>query len=222
MGRITNNVFLLGTTCILWSLLMARCANALESNVIEGETCITYDFHQNVTKEGCESKNINTKACFGQCKSGIVSGAGNTMMSCKSCWPTKLRTRVVNLRCHAGPDIQVEVVEVMYCQCTQRRCPTKSGYEKNEIVLPASTTKSATESPVEKLRRRLKKRRRRCRSVDHNNTKAKERCVRKIREIKRKLKETKASSSSSATTRNLDNEKRRTFLHGKFRGGSLL
>ena len=185
-------------------------ASALEheSNVIEGETCLTYDFYQNVTEMGCEAKRVNTKACYGQCKSGILSGSrnGNTMMSCKSCWPTKLRTEKVALKCEGNRIAHVNVSVVMYCQCTQRRCPTKSGYEKNEVSKEEIVTKT-----LKKLRRRLKNRRRKCRRL--TDFKSKERCMMKIREIKRKIEEIKSEKMNLKVLHPFENVKRkRTFI----------
>lgn len=194
-------------------------ASALEheSNVIEGETCLTYDFYQNVTAAGCEAKYVNTKACYGQCKSGILSGDrnGNTMMSCKSCWPTKLRTEKVALKCEGNRIENVNVSVVMYCQCTQRRCPTKSGYEKNEV----SQEEVMITKALKKLRRRLKNRRRKCKKFDRlTDLKAKERCMLKIKEIKRKIEELKSRKSNSENPRMFfKNVRKRTFIEERQR-----
>lgn len=184
-------------------------ASALESNVIEGETCVTYDFLQNVTAVGCETKEVNTKACFGQCRSGILSEVRNgiTMMSCKSCWPTKLRTEKVALKCGGNRIANVNVSVVMYCQCTQRRCPTKSAYEKNEV---SQAAKNMMDKTLKKLRRRKKNRRRKCRRL--TDLKAKERCMLKIREIKRKIEESKSKKTSNGSPFTENVKRKRTFI----------
>ena len=206
----TSHCICLVTATILWTLMTKHQASALahENNVIEGETCLTYDFYQNVTEAGCESKRVNTKACYGQCKSGIVTGARNGMMSCKSCGPTKLRNQVVALQCFGGRTVNVNVSVVMYCQCTQRRCPTKSGYDKNEVA----QIKTITKDLIEKLRRRKKTRRRKCRRLV--KVEAKEKCLKKIKEINRKLKESKLLEKHLRDN-DLGKRRKRTFLAEK-------
>ncbi|XP_022104836.1 gremlin-1-like [Acanthaster planci] len=94
-----------------------------EKQYLRGDWCKTLPLKQRIDVEGCVSRIITNRLCYGQCNSFYIpkqsSDFNDAFRSCSFCKPYRITTFTVNLRCPGQtPSIQRRRVEkVKQCRC---------------------------------------------------------------------------------------------------------
>ncbi|XP_038071726.1 gremlin-2-like [Patiria miniata] len=94
-----------------------------EKQYLRGDWCKTLPLKQRIDVEGCISRTITNRLCYGQCNSFYIpkqsSDFNDAFRSCSFCKPYRITTFTVSLRCPGQtPSIQRKRVEkVKQCRC---------------------------------------------------------------------------------------------------------
>jgi len=138
--------------------------------MIEKEHCQTLSFEQPVTLPGCQTTYIANKACYGQCNSGISNAfnGSQSIMTCRTCYPTKMVNKTVSLQCDGNKVQNVIVGIVLFCQCRRKKCPNTV----NEVTEAPKKAPTLRPPANEWFRHQMRKLRKRCRAINHHGARA--------------------------------------------------
>lgn len=93
---------------------------------LKRDWCVGRSLARKVHHHGCNSTEVKTKLCFGQCTTFYIpKNRFSAFASCTQCTPTKIETIDVKLKCHDGTRKKTVTV-VKRCGC--RSCDFASFY----------------------------------------------------------------------------------------------
>eukprot|EP00794_Sanderia_malayensis_P008258 gene8258-9140_t len=94
---------------------------------LKRDWCVGRSLARKVHHHGCNSTEVKTKLCFGQCTSFYIpKNRFAAFASCTQCTPTRIETVDVKLKCHDGTTRKKAVTVVKRCGC--RSCDFAASY----------------------------------------------------------------------------------------------
>ena len=90
----------------------------LKGKDLKRDWCIGRSMAQQVHHAGCNSTEVKTKLCFGQCMTFFVQmSRHSSFSSCSQCTPSKIELIEVKLKCFNGTTKKKRVPVVKRCSC---------------------------------------------------------------------------------------------------------
>ena len=122
----------------LWSLPIASCRNVpfglnalssggsvtmlpLKGKDLKQDWCVGRSVARKVHHPGCNSTEVKSKLCFGQCMTFFIQTSRSPFLTCSQCSPTEMEAIEVKLKCANGTTKKKKVLVVRRCSCTTCR-----------------------------------------------------------------------------------------------------
>ena len=85
---------------------------------LKRDWCVGRSMMQKVHHHGCNSTEVKTKLCFGQCMTYFVQLSSHSPFStCSQCTPSRIESTEVKLKCADGTTKKKKVPVVKRCSC---------------------------------------------------------------------------------------------------------
>uniref|UniRef100_A0A671M508 Gremlin-2-like n=1 Tax=Sinocyclocheilus anshuiensis TaxID=1608454 RepID=A0A671M508_9TELE len=90
-----------------------------ERKYLKSDWCKTQPLRQTVSLEGCLSRTVINRFCYGQCNSFYIPHHNTSFQSCAFCRPSRITTVTVRLHCPGLQPLyrQRKVQRIKQCKC---------------------------------------------------------------------------------------------------------